>query len=246
MNLSVFLSQLQRFFLILGKGLQHVWTTLLPYSLFFWRRLGRAIALLFRGIANDPSLIGRDWKFWTRQIHYWISVSFALPVIITICTGMLLLWKKQSDWVQPPTQQGSGSVPTLAYERLLETVKGIPEAEIEDWSDIARLDIRPEKGIVKVRAKNRWEIQLDHQSGELLQVMYRRSDLIESIHDGAFFHEKAKLWVFFPSALVLLALWVTGLILFLYPLPGKVKKWRRGMERERDQEIRVEDPPLNL
>lgn len=174
-----------------------------------------------------------NWKVQVRKIHYWLSVAFALPVVITICSGILLLWKKQSDWVQPPMQQGAGTIPTLAYDQLLETARQVPEAGIEDWSDIARLDVRPEKGIVKVRAKNRWELQLDHQSGELLQVMYRRSDMIESIHDGAFFHEKAKLWIFFPSALTLLTLWMTGLVLFMIPFPAKVRKWKRERKRRK-------------
>ena len=72
-------------------------------------------------------------------------------------------------------------------------------------------------GIVKVRAKNSWEIQLDTQTGEILQVAVRRSDLIESLHDGSYFHEHAKLWVFFPTGLMLLILVLTGLHLFFLP-----------------------------
>jgi hypothetical protein len=71
--------------------------------------------------------------------------------------------------------------------------------------------------VVKVRAKNRWEIQIDSTGGEVLQVAVRRSDLIESIHDGSFFHESFKLWVFLPSALLLVGVWGTGLYIFLFP-----------------------------
>ena len=85
--------------------------------------------------------------------------------------------------------------------------------------------MRPSKGVIKVRAKNRWEVQLDHQSGEILQVAYRRSGLIESIHEGTFFHDKVRLGIFLPSAIILLILWVTGIYLFLMPYltPAKQK-----------------------
>ncbi len=59
----------------------------------------------------------------------------------------------------------------------------------------------------------------------MLQVAYRRSDLIESIHDGSFFHDRAKLWVFLPAGLILIGLWVTGVYLWL--LPHLVKRRRK-------------------
>jgi hypothetical protein len=77
---------------------------------------------------------------------------------------------------------------------------------------------------VKVYAKNHWEIQLDHRSGNVLQVAYRRSDIIETLHDGSFFHERAKLWIFLPSAIVLLVLWMTGIHLFAKPLLVKLRR----------------------
>jgi hypothetical protein len=78
--------------------------------------------------------------------------------------------------------------------------------------------------MLKVRAKNRWEIQIDTSSGEILQVALRRSDVIEGLHDGSFFSENAKLWIFLPAALILVFLWLTGLYLFLFPYTLKRKK----------------------
>jgi hypothetical protein len=50
-----------------------------------------------------------------------------------------------------------------------------------------RIDIRKDKGIVKfLYADNYWEIQLDGQSGDVLQINQRRSDFVEDIHDGSF------------------------------------------------------------
>jgi hypothetical protein len=83
------------------------------------------------------------------------------------------------------------------------------------------LDVRPEKGIVKVRAKNRWEIQIDLERGTVLKTAYRRSDIIEQLHDGSWFHDAVKLWLFFPSGIVVLILWLSGMYLFFVPILAK-------------------------
>jgi hypothetical protein len=95
---------------------------------------------------------------------------------------------------------------------------------VQSWKDITRIDIRPAKGVMKVLAKNNWEVQLDSATGQVLQVAYRRSDLIESFHDGSWFGDWAKLGVFLPAALILLVLWITGLVLFFQPY---WVKWNR-------------------
>ena len=164
---------------------------------------------------------------FNREIHRWGSILVAAPVLVVILSGLLLLLKKDLAWIQPPTRQGASQDLSLGFDRILDIAKTVPEPKIGSWDDIERLDVRPSKGMVKVRGVNGWEIQIDAGTGDILQVAYRRSDLIESLHDGSFFHDKVKLWVFLPSALVLLSLWLTGIYLFL--LPSLVRrKWRRA------------------
>ncbi len=155
------------------------------------------------------------WNKWNRVIHYWGALACALPLIVVIISGILLQLKKESNWIQPSTQRGSGTVPIVEFAQVLEKVKSVPEADIKSWEDIKLLDVRPSKGVIKVRAKNRWEIQLDATSCEVLQVAFRRSDIIEALHDGSFFHDSVKLAIFLPSAIILLILWVTGMYLFV-------------------------------
>ena len=143
---------------------------------------------------------------------------------MVIVTGVMLQLKKELDWIQPPTQSGSGGVPSLTFGQILSQTRGVARAEVKTWDHIDRVDVRPGKGMLKVRCKNRWEVQLDARSGDVLQVAYRRSDLIESIHDGSFFHAAFKLGVFLPAALVLAVLWVTGLYLFILPYYAR---WQR-------------------
>lgn len=158
-------------------------------------------------------------KFSTlnRKVHYWLAFACAMPVLLIICTGLLLQVKKQVPWVQPPEQRGSATIPTITLDRLLEICRTVPAAQIRGWEDIHRVDLRPSRGMLKVSAVNHQEIQVDTRTGEILQVAYRRSDIIESLHDGSFFHEGVKLWIFFPAGVVLFVLWLTGIYLFILP-----------------------------
>ncbi|MEE8103983.1 MAG: PepSY domain-containing protein [Planctomycetota bacterium] len=173
----------------------------------------------------------------TRVLHRWGSVIVLVPLLLVIPTGILLLLKKEFAWIQPPTRTGTADQPgttnlDLSFERILEISRGVPETEIQTWDDVDRLDVRPGRGMLKVRSKNRWEIQLDAKTGEILQVAYRRSDLIESLHDGSFFHDDAKLWVLLPNALVLLGMLGTGAYLFLLPHLAKRKRRQNANQTE--------------
>lgn len=168
------------------------------------------------------------WTYWNRRTHYWGALLCAVPIIIVIGTGVLLLLKKQSDWIQPPSMRGQGTIPELSFAAILDVVKQVPQANITSWADIGRLDVRPKKGIIKISAKNDWEIQIDHQTGEVLQVAYRRSGTIEAIHDGTYFHDHAKLWVFLPASLVLFVLSLSGLYMFFFPIVKKRQMRKRA------------------
>ena len=54
-------------------------------------------------------------------------------------------------------------------------------------------------------------------------MAYRRSDLIEQIHDGSFFSDAVKLYVFLPTGILLILMWGTGIYLFLLPRFRKKK-----------------------
>ena len=170
------------------------------------------------------------WKAVNRTIHYWGSSLCALPILLVIITGLLLLLKKESDWIQPPTMNGNGNVPTLSFETILDVAKTAKEANINHWSDIDRLDVRPSKGLIKLQSKNGWEVQIDHQNATILQIAYRRSDLIESLHDGTFFGRKISYFIYLPCALILFILWISGIYLFITMLSTKNNNRRRKKE----------------
>lgn len=169
----------------------------------------------------------------TRKLHRWGAIITLVPLGLVIGTGLLLQLKKQLVWVQPATVKGSDSIPQLSWEKILDAAKSDSDAGIDSWEDVDRLDVRPGKGIVKVRSNDRWELQIDLANGDVLASSYRRSDLIESLHDGSFFSDWAKLWVFFPNGLILLGLWVTGFYLWLLPITAKRKKRKRLRDKEK-------------
>ncbi|MFN9257412.1 MAG: PepSY domain-containing protein [Gemmatimonas sp.] len=166
-------------------------------------------------------------RILNRKLHRWGAIATALPFLLVIVTGLLLQLKKQLAWVQPPEQRTANTVPSLSMEQILRAAQSVPEAAVTDWRDIDRLDVRPAKGIVKVTANNRGEVQVDLGTGAVLQAAYRRSDLIEQLHDGSWFADAAKLWVFLPSGVVVLGLWITGLYLFVLPFLARAQKRQR-------------------
>jgi len=166
----------------------------------------------------------------SRNLHRWGSILALLPVMVIVVSGVILQLKKEVASIQPPTQRGAGSQLSVSFDRILEVAKTVPQAEIASWDDIDRLDVRPGKGVVKVRGKNRWEIQIDTQTGDVLHVAVRRSDLIEGIHDGSYFHDCFKLWVFLPAGSVLAVLVITGFHLFLLPHLAKRRRRRKELD----------------
>ena len=69
---------------------------------------------------------------------------------------------------------------------------------------------------------------VDLGTGRVLQSAYRRSGVIESLHDGSFFGgEAGRLGLFLPAGIVLFVMWVTGIWMFTAPLLAKRRRRRQ-------------------
>lgn len=163
-----------------------------------------------------------------RQIHYWLSLAVVIPALIIFVTGIFLMLKKEIAWIQPPTTSGivAGAMPEISFDEMLDAARQHPEAKISDWGDIDRIVLRVGKGIAKLRANSGWEVQVDTKNGEVLSVAYRRSDLIEQIHDGSFFATAVKSYIFMPTGILLIVMWGTGIYLFMLPRLRNKKRAR--------------------
>lgn len=171
-----------------------------------------------------------NWKKLFRQIHYWLSLAVFVPAAIMFVAGGFLMLKKEIEWIQPGTERGvvESQLPRASFEEMLAAARLHPEAGIKEWSDIDRIDLRVDRGIAKLRAKSGWEIQVDTKTAAVLNVAYRRSDLIETLHDGSFFADWVKFYVFLPTGLLLIIMWGTGGYLFLLPRSAKARKKRKS------------------
>tara|TARA_R100000750_G_C2312855_1_gene83164 strand:- start:47 stop:589 length:543 start_codon:yes stop_codon:yes gene_type:complete len=162
-----------------------------------------------------------------RKIHRWGAIIIAIPFLIVLITGLFLQVKKEFAWIQPPTMEGVSKDLEITFDEIIAISSTIEKAGITKWSDVDRLDVRPDKGIVKVRGINNWEIQIDTKTVEVLQVEFRRSGIIEALHDGSWFHDSAKLWIFLPSGIIVTILWITGIYMFFIPYLQKRKNRKR-------------------
>ena len=163
----------------------------------------------------------------SRKIHRWGAILIALPFLIVLISGIFLQVKKEFNWIQPPTQSGVSTDLEISFDDILAISSTADKAGIKEWKDIDRLDVRPDKGIVKVRGINNWEIQIDTKTGDVLQVEFRRSGIIEALHDGSWFHDSAKLWIFLPASIIVTILWITGIYMFFIPYIAKRKNKKR-------------------
>lgn len=154
----------------------------------------------------------------SRTLHRWLTVFVALPFGVILLSGLLLQTRSFNTWLQTAPAPVQAAPLTLSFETMLQRLQEIPESGISTWNDVKQIDIRPDKGHVRVRSKNNFmEVQFS-PSGEVLQVAPRRTSWLISIHDGAYFGELAKWWIFIPASLALLVMYFTGLWLFIKPL----------------------------
>lgn len=171
-----------------------------------------------------------------RKVHRTTGAALFGFFFVVAITGLLLGWKKHSGgFIMSKSYNGTStnlkdwlpldSLHTLANSYLLDSVSPQLSTEID------RMDIRKEKGMVKfVYAHHYWGLQLDGATGKLLHVERRYSDLIENIHDGSILDNylgtnNQQLKVFYTSimGIALLIFTITGFWLWYGP-----KRMRRN------------------
>ncbi len=126
-----------------------------------------------------------------RKIHRITAAYLFVFFFIMAATGLLLGLKKNSGGlIQAKTQKGTSKDLSewLPLDSLHKNACKFLHEQVSDQLSlkIDRLDVRKEKGIVKVIfADHFWALQLDGVTGDLLTIEQRRSDYIEMMHDGS-------------------------------------------------------------
>lgn len=175
--------------------------------------------------------------FWTT--HKWFGIVLAILVVIVSATGLLLLLKRQSEWIQPDTRTGAaGEVSDfITLQSMFDVVWTREHPAFASIEDIDRVDFRPGDRVFKVRSEHDYmEMQLCAITGNVLNIAPRRSDLIESIHDGSFFARSFRTWGMPVVTIGLIFLTMSGLWIWIAPLV------RRRQTRRRRQQSRKHEP----
>jgi uncharacterized iron-regulated membrane protein len=160
-------------------------------------------------------------------LHRWLGVTAGLVLLLTSITGILLLVKKDYAWIQPEAMVcADGSLADLQpLAKVCEAVLALDLPEFQSEADIARIDFRPAKRLHKVISKHDYvEVQVCAVSLKTSAPNQRRSDWLESLHDGSWFGDFAHDRVMPLVALILLFLASSGYVMWLFP---KWKKWRK-------------------
>jgi hypothetical protein len=117
-------------------------------------------------------------------------------MLITSITGVMLGWKKNVELLQPATLKG-GSLDVrkwVSFETVSQSALRAIDSVTQEENSIDRLDVRYNKGIIKVLfTKGYWEVQVDASTGKALSVAQRHADWIEHIHDGSIINDFFKL-----------------------------------------------------
>lgn len=165
--------------------------------------------------------------FW--HTHKWVGISVAAFLILIAGTGFLLLLKKEFAWIQPPTQQGAeGHFATfISLEEAWKRVEAEGHPDFRSLDDLERIDVRPHKRVYKLRSKHgHSEIQVDAMTGAILSVDTRRSDFIETLHDGSWIGKPVHDYLMPIVALCVLFLALSGCWLWVRPFFTRRKRRR--------------------
>jgi uncharacterized iron-regulated membrane protein len=126
-----------------------------------------------------------------RKLHKTAGIYLSAFFFIISLSGILLAWKKDAgELIQANTRTGTSSdfKNWLSTDSLYKSaVQLLQDSVSPDLSpELSRMDIRKDKGIVKVIFENHYySLQLDGATGKLLNIEYRTADLIEGIHDAS-------------------------------------------------------------
>lgn len=162
------------------------------------------------------------------KLHRWLGVAAGIVLLLTAVTGVLLLVKKDYAWIQPKTMKcAEGTLADVQpIQKVIEAVLALDIPQFQSADDISRIDFRPGKRLHKVISRHDdCEVQVDAITLKTSGPNVRRSDWLESLHDGSWFGDFAHDWVMPVVAIILAFLAISGYVMWLYP---KWKKMRRA------------------
>ena len=144
-----------------------------------------------------------------RKYHRIVSLIIVLPFSLVLVTGILLQLRQKVEAIQPKavSMQKLVGKPLLSLDQML-------SATGEKPGNIDQVIWRPQKFHLAMRLKDGREIQMHPQTGEILKDAKRYTNILIELHQGSLFTEWGQYAVFFPTALGLLFLTISGLVIY--------------------------------
>ena len=172
----------------------------------------------------------------TRKYHRVISLFISIPLLIIICTGILLIARGKLEFIQPKTRetQSQNILSALSYQDIKTIVE--KNDNVKSFDKVSDIIYKPSKGIILVRTKNNYELQIDPANGQIIHEAPRYTSLLTSIHEGAWFHPLIKDWIFLPSAILFLTILISGIQIYFLPILRRAN-YKKKKEKELAKQI---------
>ena len=164
---------------------------------------------------------GRWINRFAFYAHLWVGVVFTVALLSISITGILLNHKRALG-LMPDVKNTSTSLFTNALPLAELAIRARAAAgPVIGNTEVDRMDVRPDKGLVKVRFTDpaSTEVTLDVFSGKSLHVGRRGDVFLEKLHSGETFGSNGIL-ISDAAAIALTILLLSGYWLWLVP------RWR--------------------
>ena len=178
-----------------------------------------------RPAERPPARQHTSGQLWQRAMfyaHLWVGVLLTAVLLVIAVTGVLLNHKRglglMPDVAHTPTAPFASALPLATLVDSATAAAGLTG----DGAAVDRMDVRPDKGFVKVRFSDPavTEVTVDLATGAALHVGERGDVFMEQLHSGELFGSR---WVLLSDigAIGLVLLLISGYWLWLAP------RWRR-------------------
>lgn len=159
-----------------------------------------------------------------RIDHRWIAIVIIIPLFITTVTGVFLLLRQQINWIQPETIKQTKVETWATMDQVLRVITRDDSTHIKTWEDVNSIIYKPSKGTIQLRTKRSTLIQLNGTTAKILSIQARRTGWLIQLHEGSYWGKGVRQYIFLPSAIGLLLLLISGVLLIFNHYSRKFKK----------------------
>lgn len=155
------------------------------------------------------------FRYWTMRLHRWISLTFALPLLVLLATGLLLAFE--------PIAQGQVEPGLVTSARIVAALE-----RYDPTGTAQAVMLRPHDGSLVILAKG-GRTEVDLATGE----PFRRSALTltelfqqaRRIHEHLFLEGK---WLTITSTVAMLLTGIAGVLMGWPSLANTLSGWHKG------------------